>query len=60
MMTSARFQYLKRNPDFTSPEEKKAFDETILWEKRSASAKKAVITKRRKYKEWPTRKGDHR
>lgn len=60
MMTAARYNYLKQHPDEVKPDELGYFEQTKLWEKRSAAAKRAVETKRAKYTTWPTRKGDHK
>jgi len=42
------------------PEELRQYQQLIRWEKRSDAAKRAVVTKRQRYKTWPTRKGTHK
>lgn len=59
-MTSAEFYYLKANPDKCPEHMKKHFEETLAWEIRSDRAKRAVQTKRDKYKVWPDRSNKHR
>lgn len=54
-MTSAEFNYLKAHPSECPEHMKKIFQETLAWEKRSNSAKQAVVTKRQKYSKWPSR-----
>lgn len=53
IMTAAEFDYLKRYPNECPEHMKKEFMDTLAWEKHSKSAKRAVITKRNKYKKWP-------
>ena len=60
MMTAYRFYELKADSTKVLPSEKDEFENLLLGEKRSQSAKRAVITKRAKYKTWPTRRNDHR
>lgn len=54
MITAARFAELKQNPALIScREEEEAYERTLAWEVRSARAKRAVETKRKKYAIWP-------
>lgn len=56
VLTTAEFQYLKKNPDLLitlSEEQTATYKGLLAWEKRSANAKRAVATKRGKYKQWP-------
>lgn len=59
-MTAARFKILKLFPEQIQDHERAEFERTLAWERRSAAARKAVETKRRKYKRWPTSRGDHK
>lgn len=59
MITARRFDELKAGAKI-QPNEEQDYQSLLRWEKRSAAAKRAVQTKRRKYKAWPTKKGDHK
>lgn len=59
ILTSYRFQQLKAGAKPVDEAEQRAFEQTLAWKRRSDAAKRAVQTKRRKYKKWPTRKRDH-
>jgi len=59
-MNAARFAELKAHPERMLPEELRQYQQLIRWEKRSDAAKRAVVTKRQRYKAWPTRKGTHK
>lgn len=56
MITVNRFQQLKNGDKPTSEAEAIDFKNSLTHEKRSQAAYKAVATKRKKYKKWPTRK----
>lgn len=60
MITAQRYMYLKAHPEYVQDTERKEFNSLQLWEKRSSAAKRAVATKRARYKTWPTRKGGHK
>lgn len=59
-MTAAEFQYLKKHPTECPEHMKKEFENTLAWEIRSDRAKRAVETKRNKYKVWPDRRNLHK
>ncbi len=51
-MTSAEFYKFKREGGVPK-ELKEEFDKLLKWEMRSAAAKRAVQTKRNRYRQWP-------
>lgn len=56
ILTSAEFQYLKNHPEelhIYPPRIRNEFQNTLAWERRSNTAKRAVVTKRQKYSRWP-------
>ncbi len=62
-MTSYRFEQLRKmslNGEPIPESELAEFNSTMAWFNRSQAAKRAVQTKREKYKTWPSRKGDHK
>ena len=52
LITAARFQELLDGAE-PREEEKEQFEQLKTWKHRSEAAKRAVVTKRRKYKQWP-------
>lgn len=60
LMTAHRYDQLKRGAPPKDLDEIAEFNRIQLQERRSEAAKRAVETKRRKYKKWPTRRGDHK
>ena len=54
-MTALRFRQLKDGQLPISEQEKEEFKSQLRHEQRSDAAYRAVITKRKKYKQWPTR-----
>lgn len=56
ILTAFRFNQLKKNAEFISDEEKAAFENSLDHERRSEAAYRAVATKRKKYKIWPSRR----
>jgi len=59
-MTGAEYRWLKEHPKEVPPHMRDAFEKTLAWERRHEAGLKAAATKRRRYKKWPTRKGDHK
>lgn len=59
-LTAAEFDYLVKHPNECPEELKEHFNNLIAGKKRSQSAMQAVVTKRKKYKTWPSRKNDHK
>ena len=53
VMTAKEFEYLKQHPDECPEHMAQEFKDTLAWERRSSSAKRAVETKRKKFKKWP-------
>lgn len=54
VLTGAEFEWLQSHPREPVPEHvRKEYNQTLAWQSRSQSAKRAVATKRKKYIKWP-------
>jgi hypothetical protein len=58
-LTAARAKELSDGAEFKDESERSEFLKYLAWKERSRAAKRAVQTKRNRYKTWPTRKRDH-
>lgn len=52
-LTAAEFDWLKKNPVECPTHLREEFEKLLAWEKRSTASKRAVATKRAKYRNWP-------
>jgi hypothetical protein len=59
-MNAARFHELKAGAAPRDDAERAELDRALAGERRSQAARRAVLTKRRKYPTWPSRANTHR